>query len=345
MTTISPSFNDLVADAVITHTHFSPLQLIIPDNSTKYRPKTFPTTINEQNLSAIFDTMANINRAALEDPNLCAGPSGSSFRQALLEATTKILTFANHRPIRYIELGPEPWKSRLVLQHLLVAGIQLRQYIGIDINPQSEEAISQALVPIIGADRFTYLIKDFHECSQDDFPSYNGGEEDDCVTVVTNLGFQEGNDLPSRIGPMLKRLVRPGDLLLSEMQVFKEDDERESKNTIKQFYHIPEMQRFSALVGQRFDPSILVGSDNEGHEYMFNLLQIQTEVGVVNVATTLVSVKIDGKKMYVLTNSCLKYTAEQFRRVREKDGKWLVKAELETGDRSVVFQISERCEV
>lgn len=45
------------------------------------------------------------------------------------------------------------------------------------------------------------------------------GSDEDTLTVVTNLGFQEGNDLPTRIGPMLTRITQPGDLLLSEMQV------------------------------------------------------------------------------------------------------------------------------
>lgn len=81
---------------------------------------------------------------------------------------------------------------------------------------------------------------------------------EDFITVVTNIGFQEGNDLPSRTGPMLKRLTRPGDLLLSEMQVVRDSTSERAVTrvveavAIEQFYLLPEMRRFSVLVGQRF---------------------------------------------------------------------------------------------
>lgn len=123
--------------------------------------------------------------------------------------------------MRYIELRPEPFKSRAILTQMLAAGVQLRQYIGVDINPDFE-VMRQTLVPLIGLDRFTYLIADFCKCSMANYtkPTRDTGVEDHWATVVTNLDLQEGNDVPSRTGPMLKRLRRPGDLLLSEMQVF-----------------------------------------------------------------------------------------------------------------------------
>lgn len=51
-------------------------------------------------------------------------------------------------------------------------------------------------------------------------PTRGTGVEDHWVTVVTNLDSQKGNGLLSRTEPKLKHLRRPGDLLLSEMQVF-----------------------------------------------------------------------------------------------------------------------------
>lgn len=47
--------------------------------------------------------------------------------------------------MRYIELRPEPFKSRAILTKMLAAGVQLRQYIGVDINPDSE-VMRQTLV-------------------------------------------------------------------------------------------------------------------------------------------------------------------------------------------------------
>ena len=298
--------------------------------------------------------MANLNRMALEDITLCAGHHGPCFRDALFGAAGELAVLARGRPVRYVELGPEPWKSRAILAQLLAAGVQLRQYIGVDINPESEETMRQALLPVVGADRFSYCITDFYKCSVDDFPKplRDAGAPDDCVTIVTNLGFQEGNDLPSRIGPMLKRLTRPGDLLLSEMQVSHggSGGDRAIREAgaakIKHFYQHPEMRYFSILVGQQFDsdhsskPS--ARSDCKENEYLFNLVPLQTEVGSVNVATTLVSVQNNGEKRYVLTNSCLKYTPDQFQRAREVSGDFVVRVMHETGDRSVIFQIAER---
>ena len=71
---------------------------------------------------------------------------------------------------------------------MLAAGVQLRQYISVDINPDSEEVMRQTLVPVIGTERFAYLIMDSYKCSMADFPNPRGGtrEQDDFVTVMTN---------------------------------------------------------------------------------------------------------------------------------------------------------------
>ena len=347
-----PTFNDLVADAITTYNHILPEQLIVLDNSTKYCPGAIQKNESDgKSLSAIFGTMANLNQAALETPNLCAGEYGPSFRDALFLAAGELVMLANGRPVRYVELGPEPWKSRAILTGMLAAKVQLRQYVGVDINPESEETMRKALVHIIGADRFTYCIQDFYKASVADFtkPAAVTGAQDDCVTIITNLGFQEGNGLPSRIGPMLSRLTRPGDLLLSEMQVFHGETggvKKAEPDPIRHFYLLPEMRRFSALVAQMFESNntseLNSASDPEQNEYLFNLVPLHTEVGSVHVATTLASVRINGVKKYVLTNSCLKYTSDQFRRVREVSGDFVVKALQETGDKSVIFQISER---
>lgn len=352
--TLQP-FNDLVAHAIIAHSHILPEQLIILDNSAKYSPKFIDQdATDEPSLAAIFETMANLNRMALENPSLCAGEHGPSFRDTLFRTVGELAILANGRPVRYVELGPEPWKSRAILTQLLAAGVQLRQYIGVDINPESEETMRQALVPVIGAERFTYCIMDFYKLSVADFPKPIGdpGAQDDCFTVVTNLGFQEGNDLPSRVGGMLKRLTSPGDLLLCEMQIFRGSrgeggGAKEAKPaTIQQFYHLPEMRRFSALISQRFGthrpPQSKAVSGDEMHEYLFNLVPLRTGIGSVNVAATLVSVLINGVKRYVLTNSCLKYTPNQFKLAREASGDFVVRASQETGDKSVIFQIAER---
>jgi len=354
MTATTVPFNALVAESIARHSKIAPENIIVLDNSDKYCPdgiKSKNTTSQqeqdeEESLAAIFDTMACLNRAALSDQTLCAGPSGSgpSFRSALLSATDELVNLAGGRPVRYVELGPEPWKSSAILTRLLDAGVQLCQYVGIDINPESEKTMRDALVPIIGEKRFAYLIADFYKITADDLPALPGDMSptgSEVVTVMTNLGFQEGNDLPSRLGPMLTRLTKPGNLVLSEMQVLQDQDEA---SAVEEFYHLPEMLRFSSLVGKKFDPHFSLDKP-EDYEYIFNLVPLHiSEIGQVKVATTLVSVPLPDKKgkHYVLTNSCLKYTREQFERAREALGKFGVRACKETGDRSVVFQIAER---
>lgn len=364
--TITP-FNVLVAESIASHSRdISPEQIIVLDNSDKYCPDAIKPAApeehdEEKSLEAIFETMAALNRAALSDQTLCTRPGeegGLSFRSALLSATDELARLAAGRPVRYVELGPEPWKSQMILTHLLQAGVQLCQYVGIDINPKSEKTMRAALEPVLGAERFAYLIADFYKTSADDLPPVPGNPEN-VVSVMTNLGFQEGNDLPSRLGPMLASLTRPGDLLLSEMQVLPPGD-GDDATAVEDFYHLPEMLKFSSLVGKKFDRRFnldhysssssssssdsldrsLTGGD---YEYIFRLVPLDVSgVGQVRVATTLVSLPTATGKSYVLTNSCIKYTREQFERAREALGKFGVRSCKETGDRSVVFQIAER---
>ena len=329
--------------------------IIILDNSVKRSPEgTNQNASGEKSLSAIFDTIMNLNQMVLGDPSLCAGEHGPSFHDAFFNAARKLVKLGKGWPLRYVELGPEPIKSRAILTQMVAAGVQLRQYVGVDINPKSEKVMRQTFEPVIGTERFTYLIVDFYKCSMADCPKPRGGtgEQDGCLTVVTNLGFQEGNDLPSRTGPMLQLLTRPGDLLLSEMQVFHGSTgdrawtgEVEAA-AIERFYQLPEMRRFSALVGRRFHSGSLqepnAASDGEQQEYLFNLVPLGTEIGSVKVAAMLVSVRMDGVKKYVLTNSCIKYTCDQFQQAREASGNFVMISSQENGDKSVVFQIAER---
>lgn len=381
--TTLPAFNTLVAESISQHSQIPPEQIIVLDNSDKYCPDGIKTDQSQdeegESLAAIFGTMASLNKGALLDKNLCTGNGGHSFRSALLSATDELANLAQGRKVRYVELGPEPFKSSVIITHLISSGVQLSQYVGIDINPESELTMRAALEPIIGPDRFAYLVADFYKTSADDLPPLPGSDkEGETITVMTNLGFQEGNDLPSRLGPMLSRLTRPGDLLLSEMQVLPSsapssdasDSESDSdvsttsitdSKLVEEFYHHPEMLKFSSLVGKKFDRNFDLspqsnpnsssedvgggGASSNDYEYIFRLVPLQlSNVGEVAVATTLVSLPIPGGKgkNYVLTNSCIKYTREQFARARETQGKFGVKGWRETGDGSVVFQIAER---
>ena len=87
--TTSPPFNALIAQTIAARTHNLPEQLIILDNSAKYCPEGIDQDVGGQSLSAIFDTMANLNRMALGDPSLCVGEHGPSFRDGLFNAVSE----------------------------------------------------------------------------------------------------------------------------------------------------------------------------------------------------------------------------------------------------------------
>lgn len=147
---------------------------------------------------------------------------------------------------------------------------------------------------------------------------------------------------------MLAQLTRPGDIVLSEMQVFGPDQEAK----IRQFYLHPQMRRFSAIVAQKFDPRNLLNHSPEENgivqspahsgQYTYQLVPLLTGIGIVNTAVTLFSVQINEQIKYVLTNSCLKYTVPQFLKARESSGQFRVRSEQRTGDASILFQIAER---
>ena len=77
---------------------------------------------------------------------------------------------------------------------MLAAGVQLQQYVGVDINPAPEEVMRQTLVPVVGIDRFTYSNVDFYKCSMADYPNPRGatGAQEDCMTVVTTWASRRG---------------------------------------------------------------------------------------------------------------------------------------------------------
>lgn len=116
------------------------------------------------------------------------------------------------------------------------------------------------------------------------------------------------------------------------------------------------MRRQAALTGQQLDGSSIarlaaadasasingIASCAEPDPYIVNIVPLDSEVGNLNVATTLYAVTVEDTQKYLLMNSCVKYTRHQFDSARELTGAFKVKAVHETGDRSIVFQIAER---
>ena len=103
-----------------------PDQLIALEDSAKYCPEGINQNASgEESFSAILVAVANLNRMALGDPSLCAGEHGPSFRNALFNVASGLAELGKDRPVRYVELGPEPNKSRAILTQMVAAGVQL----------------------------------------------------------------------------------------------------------------------------------------------------------------------------------------------------------------------------
>lgn len=233
--------------------------------------------------------MAELNKAAVNSTSLCAGNGNISIRDCLYRTADFIATQAHGKPIRYIEIGPEPHKTTLILERLEKRKIKLGGYIGIDINPRSEMRMYQALEPIIGPERFHYMIADYNTLTADDLETYEG------LTVVTMLGFQEGNETPKKMAGILAELTKPGDLLLSEMQLTSS----RGYGPIIDFYNSHPMRQFSDSVCKR---NQIVAAD----QHSIFVIPIDTKLGGIMVAATIVPYEHNGSGRYLLTNCCLK---------------------------------------
>lgn len=145
------------------------------------------------------------------------------------------------------------------------------------------------------------------------------------------LGFQEGNELPETIGQIIRRIGGARTYVLSEMQLsIPNDDEH-----IHRFYRHHCMTRFSELVGLK------LGFDQVGSEHEVIVSDIEVDDDWYRVAATLLPVLSGQDEGYLLTNVCLKYTREQFSRVRQDYGGCRVIGEYCSGDGSVLYQLSE----
>ena len=115
------------------------------------------------------------------------------------------------------------------------------RYVGVDINPSSEATMRQMVENILPQERIEYCISSF-----DNF-QLERDQSDDSIAVATMLGFQEGNEAPTVMRSWLEAILKPGDILLSELQLYQPKD----VGKLQKFYHHPAMVRFSRLAFER----------------------------------------------------------------------------------------------
>ncbi|WLI08363.1 MULTISPECIES: class I SAM-dependent methyltransferase [Pseudomonas] len=299
------------------------------ENAAKYAASSADLLDRHRQVSEeMLSLMTSLNHEGVTRADLCATPCGKgALNELLLAVADDLVDLVGEGSLHYVELGPEPIKTSTLLHYLLEHGTQSLHYTAVDINGASRGVMRRAVEPLLSApQRFRYLATDFRElcrrhieCGQD-------------VTLITMLGFQEGNELPDTIGRIIRRVGGARTYILSEMQLSSPEGDQH----IHRFYEHGCMSRFSDLVGLK------LGFEKTGdHEVVIS--EIEHDDDRYRVAVTLLPVNSGHDEGYLLTNVCLKYTREQFIRVRQDYGGCRVIGEYCSGDGSVLYQLAEYC--
>lgn len=322
------NLNNLVVQALA---HTPPYQGHVfwsVENHAKYSTlkHTANTPQQEQRINhQLFLLMCALNEQGLNTEGLCADAQGhGSLNSLLTQLADRLARLSQGQRVHYVELGPEPIKTVPLLTQIARAANNLR-YTAIDINATSESIMRDAVTPIV-AERGSvhYLAADYRTVSHEQL------RHDQDLTLITMLGFQEGNEAPAATGRLIRNLAGEATYIISEMQVYEEGLE----SCIHAFYANPHMHSFSQLIArqQGFLP---IG------EHETTLLRLKIPDDLLHVAVTLQPVRHLDHHGYLLTNSCIKYTPEQFRRMRSLHGNCTVLDELVSGDGSVRYQIAQ----
>jgi hypothetical protein len=222
---VAPSLERLAASAVARLLDLPEKKVVALTNVDKYREAKSPQTKSARTVR-VFELMRALNLQGLADPRL-------GLRDALDETLDDLAFFLRGRAVRYIELGPEPIKTSAILDGLCVRGVAVERYLGIDVNPASPARMAPALRQRLSAENIGFRLSRYQDLQP-------FGREGDTVNLVTMLGFEEGNEDPRELGALLGRLLAPGDMLLSEMQVCDA-----GWDAVQRFYTGPTMRSFS----------------------------------------------------------------------------------------------------
>ncbi len=318
--------NDLVVES-LKSTHGLSGRIWTIENAEKYSTLSSQDThqwISEE----IFSLMTSLNTEGMTRSDLCAAPSGyGSLDQTLRAVADDLIVLLGQDRLHYVELGPEPVKTSALIGYLLAHGVEPQDYTAIDINRASHIAMRNAVEPLLpAAHGFNYLAKNFRDLERHHI------ERGQDVTLITMLGFQEGNELPGTIGDIIRSVGGKQTYVLSEMQL----STPEGDDHIRRFYEHACMSRFSDLIGLK------MGFEKLGtHQIVVS--EIEHEDDRYRVAATLLPVSDGREEGYLLTNVCLKYTREQFVRIRQEYGGYKVIGEYCSGDGSVIYQLSKYC--
>jgi len=185
------------------------------------------------------------------------------------------------------------------------------------------------IAPLTGSAAFHYLVRDYHDVSRQDVENLIGHALDSRLVVLTSLGSQEGNEHPHVIHGIYRRLIEPGDLLLSELQLLPQANHA----PIFEFSHHPLWRD----VSRSFREKVFGDAPSE---YGTVLVTVYIDrIGWVRCAVAIERLLEPGPGGDIMvSNYCLKYTESQLADLRGMLGFDIVK-DCVTGDGSVAFQV------
>jgi len=321
------NLRNLIVEALARHTKIPKTRIISQPNREKYWNPENPLDATPE-LDEVFYLMRALNARALRNSSIAADEMGRlNFSVAIARFATDIADAIHDRPFTYVEMGPEPIKTTCLIRCLRAHGVRLTGYIGIDINPASEKPMREALASEIEPSMTHFCFRDFANLASTDVHT------EDFPSLITMLGFQDGNEHPYTIARRLKKIVLPGDLVASEMHV----GTKSTFDKIQEFYESPEMKRFSRLAFER-----IIGMLPS--EYCIHTLDIDAGfASPVPVCVTSESFEDPdtGTTSLCATNWCLKLSPLQHRYTREAGTNMQIIAERRTGDRTISFQLAE----
>lgn len=322
-----PALEPLVHAAVARLPAFRGTTLLAEPNRDKYRAEA--TGARAEELEQVFEVMRDLNAGALADPTLAADAEGRhGLRERLHDAVDDLVAVLADTPVTYVEFGPEPTKTHAILARLRDAGVPVRRYLAVDINPASGARMREALGDLLDPRCIEVLNQPFETVEPEALHTPG------TTTVLTSLGFQEGNEHPDAVARTLGNLLRPGDIVLGEMQIADRGDE----DAFEAFYNTDLMRRFSRLCVARAVPGVTTS---------FRLAITDVDCGLdapVKVCAMCEDLPPDaeGGPRSFITNICLKPTSAQWRAMRTRRGQFEVLSQRRTGDLSVAFQVARR---
>ena len=322
-----------VINALSIELEICPKSILSFENLEKYSTSGVE---NDPHTLEIFHKLRQINHAGVTEEDLCRSDSGLgySFRESLDESICVLAKYLQGQRVVYVELGPEPVKTELILKGIMEKA-ELAAYVCIDINASSQDFMTDHVSNIIGLSKVKYLLSDYRDVNKNHIIEIIGDEYKDCKFVISSLGSQEGNEHPRVMHSVYKNLMGPGDLLLSEMQILP----TYNHHPIFAFSHHPLWKAVSKAHVNR-----MLGDVASNYGTIIVPLSI-TNVGPVKCAIAVESVVRDGslETAIFLSNYCLKYNIDQIRNLRSEYGFHIVN-EVVTGDGSVAFHTLTRLE-